>query len=96
MAVYEGTGFYFSSRNRGGYKMKKIAIIENGFIRDSQIYTGDPADIDVAPNWEWNFKDLKNPCQYVGIFEGATDEEIIRQAAEYEGVHPDVITLITI
>ena len=74
--------------------MKKIAIVENGYVRDSQIYTGNPEDIDVNPNWEWNFSDLKNPCQYVGIFEGDTDDEILSKAADFESVHPGIITLI--
>jgi len=76
--------------------MRKIAVVENGYVRDSQIYTGNPEDIDVDPKWEWNFNDVGNPCQYVGIFEGETDDEITKKAAEYEGVHPGVITLIDI
>ena len=76
--------------------MKKIAIIE-GYIRDAQIYTGDPAALDSDDqDWENHYSDLKNPCQYVGIFEGETDDIIIKQAAECEGVHPGIITLIDI
>ena len=74
--------------------MQKIAVIEDGFVRDAQLYIGNPADIEVVPDWENNFVDLKNPCQFVGIFAGETDAEIKRKAAEYEGVHPEVITLI--
>lgn len=76
--------------------MKRIAIIENGFVRDSQVFTADPAIIETDPDWEDNFSDLKNPCQYVGVFEGVTEEEIRSKAANLEGVHPDVITLIEI
>ena len=76
--------------------MKKIAIVENGFVRDSQIYEGDPSDIDVDPNWEQKFSDLNNPCQYIGIFEGKTDNEILAKAAEYECVSPGIITLIDV
>ena len=74
--------------------MKKIAIVENGFVRDSQIYTGEPNDIDVEPSWEDNFSDFKNPRQYIGIFERKTKKEISEKAAKHEGVHPDIITLI--
>ena len=76
--------------------MKKIAVIEDGYVRDAQIYSGNPADIEVDPNWENKFVDLKYPCQFVGIFAGDTDDEIIRKAADYEGVHPDIIILIDI
>ena len=76
--------------------MKKIAIIENSYVRDSQIYTGDPEGIDVDPNWQGYFTDVKYPCQFIGIFEGETDSEILRNAAEHEGVYPGVVTLIDI
>ena len=76
--------------------MKKIAIVEDGYVRDSQIYAGDPANIDEDTGWENDFADIKNPCQYVGIFEGETDDKIKTQAAEHEGVHPSIISLISI
>ena len=76
--------------------MQKIAIIENGFARDTQIYYGDPADIEVDPQWENNFGDVKYACQFVGIFAADTEDEIRKKAAECEGVHPDVITLMDI
>jgi hypothetical protein len=77
--------------------MRKIAIIENGYVRDAQIYTGDPADIgDDDLSWEHNFVDLLYPCQYVGVFDGETDDEICKKAAASEGVHPGIISLVAI
>ena len=76
--------------------MKKIAVIQNGYVRDLQIFTEDPAIIEKDPDWEEKFDDHKYPCQFVGVFEGADENEIIRKAAESEGVHPGVITLIDI
>jgi len=80
----------------GRILMKRIAIIEDGFVRDSQIFKADPAIIERDPNWEDHFTDVKNPCQYVGIFEGTTEQEIKEKAAAEEEVHPDVISLIEI
>ena len=60
----------------------------------SQIYNGDPKGVDVDPNWENYFTDVKYPCQFIGIFEGETDSEILGKAAEHAGVHPGVVTLI--
>ena len=74
--------------------MKRIAIIEDGYVRDSQVFAADPKIIEVDENWEDNYIDIGNPCQYIGIFEGAGEDEILRKAADYEGVHPDVVTLI--
>ena len=73
--------------------MKRIAIIE-GYIRDAQIFAANPKIIGEDDNWEDNYVDLSNPCQYIGIFEGYNEESIAKAAAETEGVHPDVITLI--
>jgi hypothetical protein len=81
---------------RGENCMKKIAVIEDGYVRDSQLYTGDPANIGDDTDWENNFIDIKNPCQFVGIFEGETEDEIKRKAAKYEGVHPGIISLINL
>jgi hypothetical protein len=72
--------------------IRKIAVIEVSYIRDAQIYTADPDDFD----GEDGFADLKYPCHYVGIFEGADDDEIRQKAAGNAGVHPGVITLIDI
>ena len=74
--------------------MKRIAVIEDGYVRDSQIFTADPQIMDEDENWEDNFDDLKNPCQYVGVFDGEDEAQIKQKAADSEGVHPDVITLI--
>lgn len=73
----------------------KIAIVEDGYVRDTQIYTGDPEKLnDDNQEWENNFSDSKYPCQYIGIFEGESDDEICKKAAEIEGVHPHIISLI--
>lgn len=76
--------------------MKRIAIIENGFARDTQIFTADPAFIEKDPNWEENFCDVKYSCLYIGVFEGTHEKEIQENAATALGVHPDVISLVSI
>jgi hypothetical protein len=76
--------------------MRKIAIVEDGYIRDSQVYVGNPEDINDDTNWEDEFMDVKNPCQYLGIFEGVTPDEIKAKAAEYFGVHPEIISLLDV
>ena len=48
--------------------MKKIAIVD-GFIRDAQIYTGDPEKIGDETDWESEYADLNNAVLYIGIFE---------------------------
>jgi len=76
--------------------MKRIAIIEDGFVRDSQVFTADPAIMETDPDWEDNFCDLKYPCHYEGIFEADSEEEIRNKVAKLIGVHPGVITLIEV
>jgi len=76
--------------------MKKIAIVEDRYVRDLQIYIGDPEGVDIDPDWENNFTDVKYPRHFIGIFEGETDDKVLREAADYEGVHPSVVTLIDI
>lgn len=87
--------------------MRCIAIIEGGFIRDAQIYFGDPAkiddcDCDEQANGDFQgsddntFFDLKYPRHFIGIFAGEAEKEILKQAADKQGVHPDTITLIQI
>jgi hypothetical protein len=76
--------------------MKKIAVIENGYVRDSQIYSGDPDNINDETDWESDFTDVKCPCQFIGIFEGVSNDEITAKAAECEGIHPGIVTLIGI
>jgi len=77
--------------------LRKIAVVEDGYVRDTQIYIGDPAALNEDnQDWENDFGDIKYPCQYVGIFEGESDEEIKAAAAAVEGVHPDIISLIEI
>ena len=72
--------------------MKRIAIIEDGYVRDTQIYTANPDIIEKDPDWENHFTDVKYPCLYLGVFEGFDEDEIRRKAAESQGVHPDVIS----
>ncbi|MCL2227923.1 MAG: hypothetical protein FWB97_09945 [Oscillospiraceae bacterium] len=74
--------------------MRKIAIIENGFVRDTQVFAADLATLGTDPNWEDYFIDLKNPCHFIGIVEGWNQDDILNRAAELEGVHTDVITLL--
>ena len=76
--------------------MKRIAIIENGFARDTYIFTTNPAIIEIGPDWEENFCDVKYSCLYIGIFEGIHEKEIQESAAAALGVHPDVISLVGI
>lgn len=77
-------------------QIKRVAIIEDGFVRDAQVFTADPVIIEKDPDWENNFSDLKAPCHFVGIFEGIDEDEILVKAAEHAGVYPDVISLIEI
>ena len=35
--------------------MKRIAIIEDGYVRDTQIYTANPDIIEKDPDWENHF-----------------------------------------
>jgi len=76
--------------------MKRIAVIEDGYVRDTQVFTADPAIIDEDPDWENRFSDIRYPCMYVGVFEGTCEGEIRRTAADVATVHPDIISLIPI
>jgi len=77
--------------------MKRIALIEDGYVRDVQVFAGNPASIGEEDRvWENEFVDVKYPCLYIGIFGGSDEGEITKKAAECEEVHPDVITLVAI
>ena len=76
--------------------VQRIAIIESGYVRDTQVFTADPAIVETDTDWEDHFKDVKNFAHFVGIFEGTDDEDIRNRAAAFEGVHPGVISLIDI
>ena len=76
------------------FNVTKIAIIENGYARDAQIFVADPDIIEKDPDWENHFVDVKYTCLYVGVFSGADEEEIKKFAADSRGVHVDVITLV--
>ena len=67
--------------------MKRIAVIEDGYVRDTQIFSANPEIIGNEPDWEDNFRDVGYPCLYLGIFEGVDETEIKNKAAAYQGVH---------
>ena len=82
----------------------RIAIIEEEYVRDAQVFAGDPAmteenedNLDYENNlyWEENFRDI-SPNVYIGIFKGADENEIRIKAAKIQGVHPNTISLIEI
>ena len=75
--------------------MKKIAIIENDYVRDTQIFTENPDTIQNDPDWIDKFVDVKYPCQYIGIFEGSDENEIRQKAADNFGIHAGIISLIS-
>ena len=73
--------------------VKKIAIIDNPYVRDAQVFHGDPRnDDDIWENDE-NWFDSEMPV-FVGIFEGTNIEEVRAAAAESANVHPESITLL--
>lgn len=72
--------------------MTKAAVISNEFVRDTQVFTGNPK----AENWEDGFSDVKSPQLFIGFFDGNNDKEICREAARYANVHSDTITLLDI
>jgi len=75
--------------------MKRIAIIEDGYVRDAQIFAENPGIItEDSDEWEDNFRDVKYPCLYLGIYESVDEDEIRKIAAERQGCHPDIISLI--
>jgi hypothetical protein len=75
---------------------KRIAVIESRYVRDSQVYGTDPAIIGTDEDSDQLYVDMKNPCQFVGVFEGMDEDDIKTRAAESFGVHPGVISLIEI
>jgi len=75
--------------------IRRIAVIQDGYVRDTQIFVADPDIIEEDPKWEDWFRDVKYPCLYVGIFEGETEDEILQKAADNEGVRPGIISLIS-
>jgi hypothetical protein len=74
--------------------MKRIAVIEDGYVRDTQIFKENPGIIEKGEDWDNNSIDVKYPSQYIGIFEGFDENEILKKAADNFGVHPDIISLI--
>lgn len=72
--------------------MKKTAIISSRFVRDAQVFIGDPNDA----NWDESFSDVKYPQLFVGIFHGSNDKEIRDKAAKDANIHCDAITLLDI
>jgi predicted Zn-dependent protease with MMP-like domain len=73
--------------------MKRIACIECDYVRDTQVFEGDPGNIPEDADMFDMYIDVKRPCQFIGIYEGADEGEIKAKAAERFGVHPDIISL---
>ena len=76
--------------------MKKIVIIKECYVRDAQVLS---VSLEFAAEnlaFDDNFIDVKYPSLYLGEFEGVDEDEIRTKAAKYQGVHPDIITLIDI
>jgi len=75
----------------------RVAVVEDGYVTNAQIFTADPAIINEDSDssaWEDEYCELKNPCVFIGIFKGYNEGAIKRKAASVQGVHPDIITLI--
>lgn len=84
-----------SLRGEGVINMKRIAIINSQFVRDTQVFTGNPV-VKTIYNPEDQFADLKYPCHFIGIFIGENCKDIKIKAASSLGVDPNIITLIKI
>jgi hypothetical protein len=77
---------------RKGTAMKRIAIIEEGYIRDAQLFYGDNDRLgDDDYDHEEEYGDF-SPVHFIGVFEGKDEEEIRAKAAKQEGVHPGIVT----
>jgi len=74
--------------------IKKIVTIDSGYVRDTQVYLGNPA-LETNEDWESgeNFTYIKYPRHFVGIFEGDSEDEIRQLAAKQEGLDPAIFTL---
>jgi len=73
--------------------MKRIALISDGYIRDAQVFIADTDVYEDDPVSDGNYRDIY--CNhFIGIFDGADENEIMQKAASYQGVHPDVISLL--
>ena len=72
--------------------MKRIALIRDTFVRDTQIYTENPDVLEKEQDWGNNYADVQSPCLYIGEFKGFDEDEIRKKAADYQGVHPDAIS----
>lgn len=74
--------------------MRKIVIIDSAYIRDSQIYTGNPNEEDIALSDEW--MDVPHPNLYLGIGEGNNEEDIKINFATSLGIRSEIISLYDI
>ena len=83
-------------RERTATFMKRVAVIQDSYVRDTQVFVGNPRAIENDMSWWNDFVDVRHPCHYAGIFDGENENEILNKAAEYMGVHSDVITLIDV
>lgn len=71
--------------------MIKIAVMKSEYVRDTQIYTGNPEQVNPWDSDNWN--DVKSPNLYLGIGTGDTEGEIKMVFAAPLGVSPDTIML---
>lgn len=71
--------------------MRKIVVIGSSYIRDSQIYTGDPDDNNISYSDKW--EDVKYPNLYLGIGEGKDEDEIKERFAKSLGISKEIIDL---
>jgi len=83
----------------GNKSMKKIAVINEGFVRDTQVFGDDPALFDGPGEyedvWDAGSKDYSGSI-FIGIFEGTHEGEIRKKVADKSGLHEDVIVLVDI
>ena len=73
--------------------MKRIAIIKEHYVRDAQVLSVSSEFASENLAWDDNFINVKYPCLYLGIYESENEDEIRKKAADYMGVHPDIISL---
>ena len=72
--------------------MKRIAIIEESYVRDAQVLSVVPDFTEENKDFSENFIDVDYPCLYLGVFEGSDEDEIRKKAADSIRVHPDIIS----
>ena len=73
--------------------MKRIAIINENYLRDAQVFTASSALYEDDPWSDENYRDFYSN-HFIGIFEGTDEDGICIKAAESMDIHPDAISLI--